>query len=54
MPYGKINGDPEISERAARDYVQQKLITWEQLGLFGAHLSREAAARRAMGRRNES
>jgi len=46
MGIERLHGDPEISEAAARGYVQRNLKSWEYIGLFGPHLSQEVAARR--------
>jgi hypothetical protein len=38
-----LRGGPEMSETAARCFVEQRLKIWQSLGLFGPHLSQEAA-----------
>ena len=36
-----LQGEPEMSETAARHFVEQRLNIWQGLGLFGPHLSQE-------------
>ena len=38
-----LYGEPEVSETAARRFVEGHLKALEQIGLFGPHLSQEAA-----------
>lgn len=40
-----LHGEPEMRETAARRFVEQRLKIWQNLGLFGPHLSQEAALR---------
>lgn len=38
-----LQGEPGMSETAARHFVEQRLNIWQRLGLFGPHLSQEVS-----------
>ena len=38
-----LQGEPAMTETAARRFVERHLKVWEQVGLIGPHLSQEAA-----------
>jgi hypothetical protein len=40
-----LQGDPEMTETAARHFVERRLKMWENLGLFGPYLSQELSLR---------
>ena len=40
-----LQGDPAMTEMAARRFVDQRLKIWEGFGLLGSHLSQELSLR---------